>query len=88
VSGEYVLVWDSGHNPPKPVYFEDVPGFSVACTYDREKAKRFISAQAARQQWLKMHSSPEDYERYLHDGSVRAELFAAPDLLAGNGGGI
>jgi hypothetical protein len=37
----------------------------------------------ARQQWLDMHSYPEDYERFLADGSARAEMIHQQDLLLG-----
>lgn len=55
-----------------PVYYCECRGPNDA-TYEREKALRFVSKEAAEQRWLDMHAFPEDYRKYLENGSTWAE---------------
>ena len=75
----YLLSWTSGHTPARTMYYTK-NGTSCAAQEDREKATRFPSRKRAAQRWLDIHAYPEDYEKYLRDGSVRIEELAAEEL--------
>ena len=70
--GDWILCWWSGHDRPVPVYFSEHEG-QWGATYERTKAKRFPSREAAEQAWLDKHAFPEEYRQYLEDQSTWAE---------------
>lgn len=69
----FVLVWNSGHAPPRPVFYHQTPAAWDA-TYDRSQAHRFPTAESALEQWRRLHAWPEDYEHCITEGTTRAEL--------------
>ncbi len=74
-----VLTWASGHKVPKPVYLRQwANGWDA--TYDRAKATVFPTAKAATDCWLSKHAWPEDYEKYIANGEVRADPVDQPKL--------
>jgi hypothetical protein len=72
VDGEFVLSWTSGFPDRRPVYLYERPD-RWGATENREEATRYPSRQAAIAAWMEKHAWPEDYEKYLESGSVRAE---------------
>jgi len=76
----FVLAWSSGHKPPHPVYYSETEDGHSDATYDRNDAKLFWSKKEALQRWLDMHRNPEQFEQYIHDGSVRAEHLEHPEF--------
>lgn len=71
---EYVLAWTSGYPDRRPLYLlEHSVGWGS--TEDRGAATRYASEKAAVKAWLEKHAFPEDYEKSVKSGAVRAELF-------------
>lgn len=80
----YVLAWTSGREPgheqPRTVYYCETEGGYWNGLYDRRKAKRFETSQAALDLWRSLHGYAEKYEECIKKGSVRAELIDEPEL--------
>ena len=73
---EFVLAWTSGHKPPKTL-FRKASAYN-ASTEDFNQAKRYTSKEAALEEWRGTLLFPEEYERLISSGAVRAESVQEP----------
>jgi hypothetical protein len=72
MDNKFLLVWSSGHTPPKPVYYREYEK-GWGATYERKEAKIFRTAKSALDCYLSHLTYPEDYVKYLESKEVRAE---------------
>lgn len=79
--GGFLLCWNSGHKPPRPVYYHETEE-GWGATYDRQSAKVFSSREKARRRWAEVHSYPEDaiYQDAWAKGRIRVEPTRQPAL--------